>query len=79
MTINNFKTKKQLNEFANELKLILSSKPQATSSKLARESRYGLRIKSVHDKWCIDNGYPVTGHKPQAGRPKASSAKLQKF
>ena len=38
-----------------------------------------LDIEYHHNQWCLDNGYPVTRYKPQAGRPKASSAKLQKF
>jgi len=34
-------------------------------------------IEMVHNDWCRENGYPVRSYKPQAGRPKFTSAKLQ--
>jgi len=34
-------------------------------------------IETVHNEWCRANGYPVRSYKPQAGRPKFTSAKLQ--
>jgi len=34
-------------------------------------------IETVHNDWCRENGYPVRSYKPQAGRPKFTSGKLQ--
>tara|TARA_B100001059_G_scaffold205307_1_gene215274 strand:- start:878 stop:1078 length:201 start_codon:yes stop_codon:yes gene_type:complete len=34
-------------------------------------------IEIIHNDWCRANGYPVRSYKPQAGRPKFTSAKLQ--
>ena len=34
-------------------------------------------IEVHHNQWCLDNGYPVTRYRPQAGRPQASSIKRQ--
>jgi len=39
--------------------------------------KYDLEIQAVHNEWCRENGYPVRWDKPQAGRPKFTSAKLQ--
>ena len=69
--MNNFKTKKQLKEFEDELKLMLSDKPsdkpQATSDKPQAIRKFESEIKSVHDQWCVDNGYSID--KPTSGKP----------
>ena len=65
--MNNFKTKKELKEFEDELKLMLSDKPQATSDKPQAIRKFESEIKSVHDQWCVDNGYSID--KPMSGKP----------
>ena len=62
--MNNFKTKKQLKEFEDELKLMLSDKP---SDKPQAIRKFESEIKSVHDQWCVDNGYSID--KPTSGKP----------
>ena len=40
-------------------------------------TKYNYDIEAGHNDWCRENGYPVRSYKPQAGRPKFTSAKLQ--